>query len=232
MLVWETIFPVEGYHEDAHSFNPGLSAVDNYLLLHMTDFMTTHSLVSLAMTSRRFLEPMIQTRLNDRVRESVWVETTEFIQYPISIFRDATHTHLDFAFDTLVYKKNITIHTISWIFNWRSIVSSSYVWDYVVVDGETTSNITSEFANITLFLSRDEYAIQRLRFSHLTHIQPILRYRNKRRFVVCFMYLFVAVCHIYHEPMKERLIAWLVILFLIYIVASPPLSPVISMVAT
>ena len=222
-----------------------LSAIDNYLLLHMTDFMTTHSLVCLAMTSQRFLEPMIQVRLHERIDDSIFVELEDVVQYPTSLLRDATHTHLEFAFDAPVQKRDITFHTISWIFNWRSIASSAYVWDYTVVDGETICHIKCEFANIAMYMEFDddidEYVITRIGFSHLTHIKRATQIQHVRKMIFHGTWSSVAIsfvlCDIYREPSDERLIMWFARLFcigIIYYITSPfpSSSPVISRVAT
>lgn len=149
-----------------------MDKIDNYLLLHMTDFMTVKSFICIAMTSLRFLEPMIQAYLKQRIERSIFLSINNVCQYPISIQRDARHTHLEFVFDTIVYEKDITIYTIDWIFNWRSITSSEYhIWNSSFVDGMAIQNYNTEYANITLMTlydeTIDEYIYKRILFSYI-----------------------------------------------------------------
>ena len=202
-----------------------MDRIDDYLMLHMTDFMTPRSFINLSMTSQRFREPMIQTQLKYRIETCVYVEIQGIVQRPISKICDEKHTHLEFVFDTIVFERNITFHTFAWIFNWYSITSPSYIWDFNVIGDDIVGHIQDKFANITLYMSYDdaldEYVIHRLHFSHLTHIvrDDISKYMWRIFIILSFI---VIIC----DPIA---IIW--IMGFIIIPTLLPSHPAISMIA-
>jgi hypothetical protein len=148
-----------------------MDKIDNYLLLHMTDFMTLKSVINISLTSSRFLEPMIQTYLKQRIERSIFLSINSQKYYPISIQRDETHTYLEFVFDNIVFEKDITVYTVDWIFNWQSITSKSYhIWNSTFVDGITIQYFNTDYANITLMTLYDdticEFVYKRILFSY------------------------------------------------------------------
>jgi hypothetical protein len=199
-----------------------MDRIDDYLMLHMTDFMSPRSFANLAMTSQRFREPMIQTQLKYRIETSVFVEIQGIVRRPVSEFRDETHTHLQFVFDTIVFEKHIKIYTFARIFKWHSITSSSYIWDFEESNNEVIHTIHDTFAKLTLYMSYDaildEYIIHHLRFTYRTHIT-----RDDTSWYIFVVLLLIVIC-------CDPIVLLLVISFNI-ITMSLSSHPVISMIA-
>ena len=205
-----------------------MDRIDDYLMLHMTDFMSPRSFANLAMTSQRFREPMLQTHLKSRIETGVYVEVQGIVRRPISEFRDETHTHLEFVFDTVVFEKNIKFHTFAWIFHWQSITSSAYIWDFDETGNDIVHNIQDTFANIKLYMSYDavldEYVIHRLRFSYLTHIT------RDKSYLMWYILIILSIIVVICDPIS---IIWILgFIIMLYKPMSLPSYPVISMIDT
>lgn len=205
-----------------------MDRIDDYLMLHMTDFMSPRSFANLTMTSQRFREPMIQTQLKYRIETSVCLEIQGIIRRPISEIRDETHTHLEFVFDTVVFEKHITIYTFARIFKWHSITSSAYIWNFDEANNEIIHTIHDKFAKLTLYMSYDavldEYVIHRLRFSYLTHIA------RDKSYLMWYILITLSIIVVICDPIA---IIWIMgFIIMLYTPTSLPSYPVISMIDT
>ena len=176
-----------------------MNKIDDYFMLHLTEFMTHRSFANLAITSRRFRLPMIQKRLKERIESSYFMEIAGIPLQPVSIVRDCKQTHIDFKIDCIVYEQKITLHTEHWIFNWERISSSSYIWDYTSDIGITFCRVKDTYAEIVMNLLYDEnekdYRITNVKFSYNTHIaKHDTSFRN--------IYWFACICGfvVYYIP--------------------------------
>lgn len=137
---------------------------DDYLLMYLTDFLSTTSCCKLIKTCKRFHTPLITEYLQKRIGNEYKIVINGIEYRPTNL-----HSNLKYELQTpLPYDdlEQLQVITPRWIFEvYVENSSSSYIWDFEK-NGEHYIRTLKE-QNIYVWIDANKkYEIQRIRFSY------------------------------------------------------------------